>query len=496
MLRIVYFTFSALLFTSCVSNKLIQVSKDNNAIAYANTITEQELKDHLYEIASDRYFGRETGKEGQKKAEQYIVNEFKADGVLPGNKGDYLQAFDVVEHLRPTCNIYLNGREYYFRKQHYFFSSLADFKDTVISNTDIIDVSYGISNEKIDNYKGLKVKNKALIIRIDNPEEVLEKENWNWRKKLALAQEKGASTVFFVDPYYEQRLEILSHYLEGTTMNLLEDEDEKVDQYIPFYFVNDELENDLKNAETEVKLDFNFKERKLTSTNVLGYIEGSDSVLKNEVVVLTAHYDHIGMEGQDIYNGADDDGTGTVSLLEIAEAFQKAKNDGKGPKRSILIMPVSGEEKGLLGSKYYTNHPVYPLDKTVADLNIDMIGRIDSSNLGDTNYIYLIGSDRISDDLHQISEKVNDTYLEMKLDYTYNDENDPNKFYYRSDHYNFAKHNVPVIFYFSGIHEDYHKITDTVDKIIFKKVEKTARLVFLTAWELANREDRIRKNAK
>ena len=227
---------------------------------------------------------------------------------------------------------------------------------------------------------------------------------------------------------------------------------------------------------------------KIKGENVLGYIEGTD--LKEELIIITAHYDHLGKHDSLIFNGADDDASGTAGVLEIAEAFMLAKKEGKGPRRSILIMPVSGEEKGLLGSKYYTDNPVYPLDKTIANLNIDMIGRIGDFK-EDANYVYLIGSDMLSQDLHNISEEVNNKYIGLELDYTFNKEDDPNRYYYRSDHYNFAKNNIPVIFYFNGIHEDYHKPTDTIEKIDFNKIEKITQFVFLTAWELANREERI-----
>ena len=227
---------------------------------------------------------------------------------------------------------------------------------------------------------------------------------------------------------------------------------------------------------------------KIKGENVLGYIEGTD--LKDELIIITAHYDHLGKHDSIIFNGADDDASGTAGVLEIAEAFMLAKKEGKGPRRSILIMPVSGEEKGLLGSKYYTDNPVYPLDKTIANLNIDMIGRIGDFK-EDGNYVYLIGSDMLSQDLHNISEEVNKKYIGLELDYTFNKEDDPNRYYYRSDHYNFAKNNIPVIFYFNGIHEDYHKPTDTIEKIDFNKIEKITQFIFLTAWELANREERI-----
>ncbi|MEC7863476.1 MAG: M28 family metallopeptidase [Bacteroidota bacterium] len=236
-----------------------------------------------------------------------------------------------------------------------------------------------------------------------------------------------------------------------------------------------------------VKQLFNNK-KKVKGSNVLGYIEGTD--LKEELIIITAHYDHLGKHDSLIFNGADDDASGTAAAMEIAEAFMLAKKKGDGPRRSVLIMPVSGEEKGLLGSKYYTDHPVYPLEKTVANLNIDMIGRLDDWH--DTaNYVYLIGADRLSQELHDISETVNEKYIGLDLDYRFNEEDDPNRYYYRSDHYNFAKNNIPVIFYFNGVHEDYHKTTDTVDKIDFKKIETITRLIFLTAWQLANRDERI-----
>ena len=227
----------------------------------------------------------------------------------------------------------------------------------------------------------------------------------------------------------------------------------------------------------------------MTSENVLGYLEGTD--LKDELLVITSHYDHIGITGDQINNGADDDGSGTAAVLELAEAFAQAKAAGHGPRRSILFMTVSGEEKGLFGSEYYTDHPVFSLDSTIANLNIDMVGRIDPTHEADSAYVYVIGSDRLSTELHEINETANARYTQLDLDYTYNAPDDPNRFYYRSDHYNFAKHGVPIIFYFNGTHADYHKPTDTVDKISFDLLRERARLVFYTAWQLANQDRRI-----
>lgn len=225
------------------------------------------------------------------------------------------------------------------------------------------------------------------------------------------------------------------------------------------------------------------------SENVVAFIKGSEK--PDEIVVISAHLDHEGVKNGEIYNGADDDGSGTVAILEIAEAFKKAADAGKGPKRSILFLHVTGEEKGLLGSKYYTENPIFPLANTVTNLNIDMVGRVDDRHKGNPNYVYLIGADKLSTELHNLSEAMNKKYTNIDLDYKYNDENDPNRFYYRSDHYNFAKHNIPIIFYFNGTHADYHQPTDTPDKINYEMLENRARLVFHTAWEVANRENRI-----
>ena len=237
-------------------------------------------------------------------------------------------------------------------------------------------------------------------------------------------------------------------------------------------------------------MELDIKGTPVQTENVVAIIEGS--TLPEEYIVISSHLDHEGIKNGEIYNGADDDGSGSVALLEIAEAFQAAVEAGNGPKRSIIFLHVSGEEKGLLGSRYYTDNPLYPLANTVANLNIDMIGRTDPKRKSDNdNYIYLIGSDRLSTELHQVSEATNKATVNLTLDYTYNAEDDPNRFYFRSDHYNFAKNNIPVIFYFNGTHADYHKPTDTVEKIRYDLLAQRAQLVFYTAWELANREQRI-----
>jgi len=230
----------------------------------------------------------------------------------------------------------------------------------------------------------------------------------------------------------------------------------------------------------------------LESSNVIGVLEGTDK--KEEYVVLTAHYDHLGKRGDVVFNGADDDGSGTVSVIEMAEAFAEAKKKGKGPRRTIVFMTVSGEEKGLWGSEYYGDNPIYSLEKTTVNLNTDMVGRIDPSYKGDSlNYVFVIGEDKLSSDLLKITDSIN-THFKMELDRRYNDPKDPNRFYYRSDHYNFAKKGVPIIFYFNGVHKDYHRESDTVEKINFDVMEKRVRLIFTTAWVMANRENMLKRD--
>lgn len=227
------------------------------------------------------------------------------------------------------------------------------------------------------------------------------------------------------------------------------------------------------------------------SENIWAFIPGAEK--PEEVVIISAHYDHVGMKNGEVFNGADDDGSGTVALIEIAKAFAEAKKEGHAPKRSILFLHVTGEEHGLHGSRYYSENPLFPIKNMVADINIDMVGRRDTigSHKENGKYVYVIGSDRLSSELHAINEEMNTKYVGLNLDYTFNDRNDPNQFYFRSDHYNFAKKGIPSIFFFNGVHEDYHGPNDTADKIEYDLLTLRTKLAFTLAWELANRDKKI-----
>ena len=288
-----------------------------------------------------------------------------------------------------------------------------------------------------------------------------------------LNEQMEQTGLFYIDPN-------MAGEMFDTSFDILKSEADRMEE-------GKRLKKKLKAAQFSYQTES--KIRTVLSENVLGYLEGSDK--KDELLIITAHYDHIGRRGELINNGADDDASGTSSVMQLAEAFVEASKSGNRPRRSILFMTVTGEEKGLLGSEYYANNPIFPLENTVANLNIDMIGRIDPEHEEAGDYVYLVGSDKLSSQLHEISEKANASYTKMELDYTYNDESHPSRIYYRSDHWNFAKNNIPIIFYFNGVHEDYHKPTDTIEKINFDILAKRAKLVFYTAWQLANMEERI-----
>ena len=476
---------------------------DENAEKYSKTITAGELKEHLYIIASDKFEGRETGKKGQKMAMDYLIQNFKSFGISPPENQEFTQTFNLIEQTTKNVNLTIGYKEYAVLKD--FSVSPSIIMKQKIEN-EIVLVGYAIEEEDYNNYAELDVKGKAVFIMDGMPKKSKVSGEWPMKKRIELAKKKGASLVMYHSPKLKDNLIKYEHYYSKPKLVLKEDVDEnETIALATTTAVAEEITTQAgmkwkklvkkgmkeENGQTlKFALNIDKPTEYLTSENVLAFIPGTEK--PEEVIILTAHYDHIGKEGDVVFNGADDDGTGTVTMLEIAQAFQQAVVDSMGPKRSILIMPVSGEEKGLLGSKYYSNHPIFPLENTVANLNVDMIGRYDERHSEEDNYIYLIGSDKLSSELHDVSEKVNELYTKIDLDYTFNDENDPNRFYYRSDHYNFAKNNVPVIFYFSGVHEDYHKETDTVEKIDYEKTARVARLAFLTAWELANREDRIK----
>jgi hypothetical protein len=502
----------------------------DNSKKYAESITPGDLKKHLTFIASDSLKGRDTGSPGQKIAADYVSRHFAEYGLKPivtaadGTKS-FLQKYNLYTRKWGDVSVTIKGKKYEFNKDFYI-NGLLSLPQEI--ETETIFAGYGIEDKNYNDYANIDVKGRAVVVFEGEPKRAddiylisgtSEKSKWTgtpaWQLKARLALDKGAKYIFIIagktgaelDKEIRQRA-VMAKRLSAPTMKPVQEEGKLAAFTVSLGMAADMLgtstgklnkaRNNMnrkgKVVSSAVTGKVSFKAERISeiidTENVAAYLEGSDK--KDEVLVISAHLDHIGVsEDGQINNGADDDGSGTVSLIELAQAFSKAKADGKGPRRSILFLNVTGEEKGLFGSEYYAEHPLLPLKNTIANLNIDMIGRVDDAHKNDPEYVYLIGADKLSSDLHNISEEQNKKYVNFKLDYTFNDPKDPNRFYYRSDHYNFAKVGIPVIFYFTGVHEDYHRPGDDVEKILFDKQASIVKLVFHTAWELVNREDRI-----
>ena len=503
------------------STKTLITDESEPRVKYANTITAEDMERHLSVLASDLYEGRETGSVGNDRAAAYISNFFKSIEVTaPGLEGSYYQPIALTYSKWSDIDFFVGENHYRHMRDFVAFPD-KNMSETAINAEEIIYLGYGIDDPKYSDYKKNDVKGKVILI---NKGEPIKKDSSSWitgthemsewttdsDKKLIAAKKNGVKLVLIIEEDIKGLI-ASNRRLIGEVVELGDKTLEEV-PYANHMYISSTIARDIigkkekkiiksrkrsnkkgKACDVKVKNSIVVNQTKSVRTlkgqNVVGFIEGTDK--KDEIIVVSAHYDHLGKRGDDIYNGADDNGSGTTTVIELAEAFRLADSAGKGPRRSILFMLVTGEEKGLLGSYYYSENPMYDLDKTVANVNIDMVGRVDKKYTDNPNYIYVIGSDRLSTDLHKINEEANANYTGLTLDYQYNSETDPNRFYFRSDHYNFAKNGIPAIFFFNGVHADYHRTSDTVEKINFEKMEKVGRLIFHTTWELANREDRI-----
>ena len=507
-------------------NKTFAQQAENSGL-FDIDITIANAQRHLAVLTSDSLEGRETGKEGNNKAARYIARQFEQMGlkiITPNNS--YFQPIVFSNEGWSDAKMIVNNDQILHQStEFYAFPGRNPQHEDTLSVKEVIFLGYGIDDKMYSDYKNKNLKNKIILVYTGEPlnadsissiTKTKTPSDWTTdaNKKLKTAYKKGVKAVIFIDEHFDKNLRRnRARFSRNITGDV-----ENSDSLVTNLYISQETAFKIfkeKNGKTTlekyigdkgktksiklavpVKLALNKFLRQLKSQNVMGVIEGSDPVLKNEYVIISAHYDHLGKQGDKIYHGADDDGSGTTGVLCMAQAFMDAKKSEKNPKRSILLMLVSGEEKGLLGSKFYTTYPVIPLESTVADINIDMIGRVDDIYKTDPNYIYVIGSDKISKDLDTIVNAANDKYTHLKLDYTYNDEKDPNRYYYRSDHYNFAVHGIPVVFYFNGTHADYHQPTDTYDKINFERLVKVAKLAFHTAWSVADKAERLHIDKK
>lgn len=502
-----------------------KISKDS-ATQFAEIIQASEMKRMVYYLASDSCEGRELGTKGNDRAADYIAHEIEQNGIPKfGLNPSYFQPVNFKWISWDNIKLSINDFEY--KHMWDYLSIPRENKNLNVNTDEIVFLGYGIETSKYNDYKNLNLKDKVILIYNGEPTTKEGKSyltgssipsSWslNLDLKLDAAKRHGVKCILIIEDKFKELVDL--NRLKVLSPTVVLDIDEKPENeivnvlhlspWVTTKLLGSSLKKLIKTRDkikrtgrpqslvikTKLGIEQHKLEQQVIGRNILAYIEGSDK--KDEVLIISAHYDHIGMRGKDVFNGADDNASGTTTVTQIAKAMQYAKSIGKGPRRSVLCLLVTGEEKGLLGSMYYVNNPVFPLSSTIADINIDMVGRIDDKYKPNGNYVYVIGSDRLSSKLHEYNESINAQYSHIIMDYTYNAENDINRYYYRSDHYNFAEKLIPAIFFFNGTHEDYHRIGDDPEKIDFNKMEKIGRHIFLLAWKLANAEKRISVDRK
>ncbi len=487
---------------------------------YAAEITPEAAFTQLSIMASAEFEGRGTGEPGGEKAAAFIADEFKKYGLTGPVDGSFYQPVKLARSGMHVSNFSIGGQSLTNGKDFYLQGGNPQ---TTINERNIIFIGFGISESQYDDLAGVDIKDKVvLLINEGEPRDAQgnslitgtsDPSDWSSsrNKRLQHVMAKQPKLILATSSNVSSMLERFGNRLTGGRITL--EQNVAATQgggSTPVASITTEVANAIlassnmtvegfmaaakpqsKTIRSQVRATFGVTTEPFTSDNVVGYLEGTD--LKDEVLIITGHYDHDGKAADGrIFYGADDNGSGTVGMMEVARAFAKAKAEGHGPRRSILFIGFAAEEKGLLGSAFYADNPIFPLENTVTNLNLDMIGRIDDKHLLENhNYIHLIGADKLSSELDSIARAANANYTHMELDTMYNDPNDAMRIYYRSDQYNFAKHNIPVIFFFSGLHPHYHTPEDTVDKIDFYMMAKRTRLVFHTAWEIANRDQRL-----
>ena len=493
------------------SRRLKETSKE-----YGKSITKYELEELLYVFSSDEFGGRGTPSKGQDLATDFLKKNYKDLGIQPARNNTYEHEVFLQFDEKPNVSLSINKKEFKYYNDYIAYNN---GPDTSFSDTEIIYVGYGIDHKKYNSYDGLDVKDKVVLAIAGEPKNRRgnyfisggkKKSEWSSRNEISRKKEaaakNGAKALILINNRLFKRYSN-EHMLSDTNkgekrMSLASD---KINENTQVLLFSDKNKDYLLQKNRKF-MNFSFKKNynEFSANNIAALIKGGE--FPDEYIVITAHLDHVGIQNGIVYNGADDDGSGSVGILEIAEAFSLGMKDGFRPKRSILFLHVTAEENGLLGSEYYTDYdPIVPLSKTMVCLNMDMIGRTESKRkeTEPEDYIYIIGSEMLSDDLHNINKKANDEHVKINLDYRYNDPTSlvfesgryiENNYYYRSDHYNFAKYNIPSIFFFSGVHEDYHMPTDTADKILYDIYEKRIKLIFHTAWDLANADKRIELN--
>tara|TARA_R110000868_G_scaffold408293_7_gene691103 strand:- start:61521 stop:63134 length:1614 start_codon:yes stop_codon:yes gene_type:complete len=487
---------------------------------FTTTINSEGLRADLTVIAHDSLKGRETGSEGQEMAADYLANKYERLGLEPvGDNGTYFQKVSLTQPVTTsyTYSVYSSEGELVNTSTHNA-EEIGHFRTWSAGGPDltgeIVFVGYSTKNDSVSHFPE-DSEGKWLLTFYDRASFS------DLQKEIATSNALGALLILNSEEseYIESSEEDKASFGVPGRMSLTYLVDEGATSGVinvisptmaaQLLGLNDV--EDLNNLGQRILAEptgfeaintgFTLNHKEIASTiiteskNIVAFIEGSNPLLKDEVVVLSSHYDHVGIgrpdsTGDAIYNGADDDGSGTVGVLHVAQALMSAKKAGAGPERSVLILHVTGEEKGLLGSRYYSDHPIYSIENTIANINVDMIGRRDFEHPEDGDYIYIIGGKIISSGLNTMLEEANLESVNITLSDRYNDLNDPNQFYRRSDHWNFGRLGIPFAFFFNGVHEDYHRPSDEVDKIDFEALTKRSQLIFTTIAKIANAEER------
>lgn len=494
------------------------IAQDPVQIKYADLLTEADAEKHLAILTSADFEGRGTGQRGGKKTVDYIVNEFEKYGLQKPINGSFLQPVSLLKIAYKVDDFSIDGKQFINGKDLFV---QGDNKLTEYSGNEIVFIGFGIQDKKHNDLAKTNIKGKiVLLINEGEPldasgnsiitgSESMSEWSTSRFKRIQELIKLEPKLILATSSTVETMLERMGARMISGRFSLDNGEKNVANSTdSPVVNITEEIANSIlasKNTSIEtlkktpstfvlkakVKANMGVTQEKLYDPNVIGLLEGSD--LKDEYVVIGAHYDHDGiLPNGTFFPGADDNGSGVVGMLEIAKAFSQAKKEGKGPRRSMLFIGLAAEEKGLLGSKFYVENPIIPLEKTVAMVNIDMIGRIDDKHLnGNHNYIHAIGLDKLSSELQTITEKANAEYVHMELDISYNHPDEPMRLYYRSDHYNFAEKGIPSAFFFSGLHPHYHTPEDTIEKIHFPMMVKREKLIFHLAWEIANRNNKL-----
>lgn len=505
---------------ACSGSKKTITPPAPSIFEFSETITSEGLRTDLSVLAHDSLRGRRTGDIGLDMAANYLAKRYTSIGLDPvGDDGSYFQHFDLN---RPITNGYeyqvFDSEGNLFDESAHNAQSVGSFRTWRAGDPDlegeIVFAGYGIKNDNVDQYPE-DGAGKWFMVFYDRA---------NFATMQQQVAEKGALGMILIMSTEDNFFASQSANMQGGfgnpggfSLKYLENEAEApsaIHMIKPSFAGillgldnTDELaamSGEITSAPAEFSAqatgytfgyDLDAQENVVSSKNVVAFIEGTDPELKDEVVVLSSHYDHVGIgqpdsTGDALYNGADDDGSGTVGLLHVAQALVSAKKSGAELKRSVLILHVSAEEEGLLGSRYYSDHPIYDIDNTVANLNVDMIGRRDPEFGDNGNYVYIIGGKIISSGLNDMLIEANQESVNLELSDRYNDLNDPNQFYRRSDHWNFGRLGVPFIFFFNGTHDDYHRPSDEIEKIDFEALTKRSKLLFYTTAKVANAEAR------